>query len=110
VLNWHLGEQRQAGDLRLYAFVQFYPLMTIPLMMYLFGPRYTRSGDVLIALGWYLIAKVLETGPVDHGMYGMGHVVSGHTLKHAAAAMGAGWLLVMTWYRRPLGHPGRLPY
>jgi hypothetical protein len=102
VLNWHVGEQRNAGDLRLYGFVQFYPLVTIPLMMYFFPAKYTRSADVLIALAWYLLAKVLEAGPVDHGLFGMGGVVSGHTLKHLAAALGAYWLYLMVRYRAPI--------
>jgi hypothetical protein len=102
VYQWHMGEHRDAGDLRLYGFVQFYPLATIPLMMYLFPARYTRSSYVLVALGWYLLAKVLEAGPVDRGIYGMGHLVSGHMLKHLAAAMGAYWLFLMVRYRRPV--------
>jgi hypothetical protein len=102
VFDWHMGERRDAGDLRLYGFVQFYPLVTIPLMMYLFPARYTRSGDVFIALGWYLLAKVLETHMVDHGLYALGHIVSGHTLKHLAAALGAYWLFRMVQYRQPL--------
>jgi hypothetical protein len=102
VLNWHIGEGRGAGDLRLYGFVQFYPLVTIPLMMCLFPPRYTRSRDVIIALGWYLLAKVLEAGPVDHGIYELGHVVSGHTLKHLSAALGAGSLFLMIKHRRSI--------
>jgi hypothetical protein len=116
VVNWHVGEQRNAGDLRLYGFVQFYPLVTIPLMMYFFPARYTRSADVIIALAWYLVAKILETGPVDHGIYGLGRVVSGHTLKHLAAALGAYWLFLMVKYRRPVldatslvGHPPDSP-
>ena len=102
VINWHVGEQRDAGDLRLYGFVQFYPLVTIPFMMYLFPARYTRSADVLVALGCYLLAKMLELGPVDHGMYGMGRMVSGHTLKHLAAALGAYWLFHQMRDRRPI--------
>ena len=31
VLNWRMGESHDAGDLRLYGFVQFYPLLAIPL-------------------------------------------------------------------------------
>jgi hypothetical protein len=100
VFNWHMGERRAAGDLRLYGFVQFYPLVTIPLMLYLFPARYTRGGDVIVALAWYLLAKVLEAGPVDHGLYGMGHLVSGHALKHLAAALGAYWLYHMVRNRR----------
>ena len=60
------------------------------------------SGDVIVALAWYFLAKVLEAGPVDHGVYGMGHVVSGHTLKHLATALGAYWLYRMIRFRRPL--------
>jgi hypothetical protein len=97
-----MGERQKAGDLRLYGFVQFYPLVTIPLLMYLFPPRYTCSEYVIVALGWYLLAKVLEAGPVDHGLYQMGQVVSGHTLKHLAAALGACWLFLMIKCRRPL--------
>jgi hypothetical protein len=102
VLNWQMGEQREAGDLRLYGFVQFYPLVTIPLMLFLFPARYTRSGDIVAALACYGLAKLLETGPVDHGVYQMGHVVSGHTLKHLAAAMGAYWIFHMVRNRRPI--------
>ena len=32
VYSWHTSEQRGAGDLRLYYFVQFYPMVAIPLM------------------------------------------------------------------------------
>ncbi|MGH8586379.1 MAG: hypothetical protein ACREWE_09435 [Gammaproteobacteria bacterium] len=116
VISWHLSEQRQAGDLRLYGFVQFYPLVTIPLLMYLFPPRYTRSGDLFVALGWYFLAKVPEIGVLDHGIYAAGHLVSGHTLKHLAAGMGGYWLYRMVRYRRPVEpwrqggqlEPGRL--
>lgn len=102
VVTWHLGEERNAGDLRLYGFVQFYPLVTIPLMLYLFPPRYTRSGDLLVALGWYALAKVLEIGAVDRGALAAGHLASGHTLKHLAAGAGAYWLYRMVRLRRPI--------
>jgi hypothetical protein len=106
VYNWHMGERLDAGDLRLYAFVQFYPLLAIPLLLWLFPARYTRSGDVFVALAWYLLAKVLETGPVDHGLYGLGRIVSGHTLKHLSAALGAYWLFRMVRDRQPVAHCG----
>jgi hypothetical protein len=102
VVNWQIGERRDAGDLRLYGFVQFFPLLGIPLLMLLFQARYTRSGVVFIALAWYLLAKVLETGPVDHRIYSLGQVVSGHTLKHLSAATGAYCLFRMIRERRPI--------
>jgi hypothetical protein len=100
VLNWQMGERRHAGDLRLYGFVQFYPLVTIPLMMYLFPARYTRSGDVIVALAWYLLAKVLEAGSVDHAIYALSGTVSGHTLKHLTASLGAYWLFHRVRHRQ----------
>jgi hypothetical protein len=102
VYNWHMGELHDAGDLRLYGFVQFYPLFGIPLLLCLFRARYTRSGYVIVALSWYLLAKVLETGPVDEGIFRLGQVVSGHTLKHLAAAAGAYAVFRMVRNRRPL--------
>jgi hypothetical protein len=102
VINWHMGERRDAGDLRLYGFVQFYPLLAIPLLLWLFPARYTCSGYVFVALGWYLLAKVLETGPVDHGLFNLGGVLSGHTLKHLSAALGTFWLYRMVRDRRPV--------
>jgi hypothetical protein len=106
VLSWHLGERRGAGDLRLYGFVVFYPLLTIPLLLGLFPARYTRGGYVLVALGWYLLAKGLEVGFVDHGGYDATRFVSGHTLKHLTAAAGACWIFLMVQYRRPAGTAG----
>jgi hypothetical protein len=82
--------------------VQFYPLVTIPLLLYLFPARYTCAGYVFVTLGWYLLAKFLEVSAIDHGIYAAGHVVSGHTLKHLAAAMGAYWIFLWMSQRRPI--------
>jgi hypothetical protein len=105
VFQWHRAEERGAGDLRLYGFVQFFPLATIPLLMALFPPQYTHSVDAVVALGWYVLAKVLEVGAVDRGIYAAGHVVSGHTLKHIAAALGAYWILQRVRHRRLVPNP-----
>jgi hypothetical protein len=75
-------------------------------LIWLFPARYTRAGYVFVALGWYLLAKVLEVGFVDHGVYAVGQLVSGHTLKHLAAAAGAFWLFLLVKYRRPAATVG----
>ena len=82
VLWWHGGEVRGRGDLRPYALVQFYPLVAVPLMLYLFGPPLHpgRCGSVTVAV--YGLAKVFEL--LDAPILAMGSVVSGHTLKHLA--------------------------
>jgi hypothetical protein len=64
-----------------------------------------RTGAVVAALAWYAPAEVLEVWAVDHGAYGMGQVVSGHTLKHPAVATGAYCLFRMLGRRRPVPAP-----
>ncbi|HEY7312187.1 MAG TPA: ceramidase domain-containing protein [Gemmataceae bacterium] len=101
VIYWHTTEQRGRGDLRPYYFVQFYPMLALPLLLLLLPPRYTRTVDLFLALGWYALAKVCEHLG-DHPIYGLGHVVSGHTLKHLAAAAAAYWILRMLQRRVPI--------
>jgi hypothetical protein len=91
---WSVLYWRETDDLRPYYYVQFFPLAVLPLLLFLFPPRYTRTQDLLIALGWYVVAKFLEQ-PCDGSVYQMGHLVSGHTLKHLCAAAGAYQLLRM---------------
>ncbi len=98
VVYWHVTEQRGRGDLRPYYFVQFYPMLALPMLLLLFPPRYTRTADWFAALGWYVLAKVLEH-PGDHFLYDRGHWISGHTLKHLAAAASAYWILRMLRHR-----------
>jgi len=100
---WHYSELQGQGDLRWYVLVQFYPLVAIPLMLLLFPPRYTRTADIWVALAWYGLAKVLELHAVDRGLFAAGGFVSGHTLKHLAASLGAYWILLMLKRRRPVG-------
>jgi hypothetical protein len=99
VLYWHWTERQGLGDLRPYYLVQFYPLLAIPLLVALFPPRYTGTAGLFMALGWYVLAKLLEH-PFDPTVYAWGQVVSGHTLKHLAAACGAWTLLRMLQSRR----------
>ncbi len=56
VAYWHMTD-----DLRPYFIVQFYPLLTIPVMLALFDPVYSHGHHLLWSLGWYLLAKVTET-------------------------------------------------
>jgi hypothetical protein len=101
VLYWHWTESQGQGDLRLYYLVQFYPLLAIPLLVFLFPPQYTRSGDLFVALGWYVLAKLCEH-PWDASIYAANHWLSGHTLKHLLAALGAYWILRMLQLRHPV--------
>jgi hypothetical protein len=103
VLQWRASELRGAGDLRFYAAVQIYAMLFVCLAM-LLPARYTRSWDWGVAGGYYLLAKVLETA--DRQVFSLAHLVSGHTLKHMAAAAAGYWILRMLEKRKPL--PARI--
>jgi hypothetical protein len=99
VLQWYMSELRGAGDLRFYAAVQAYSVLVLVIALFM-PPRYTRGSDLAIVAGLYALAKVLEI--LDEQIFAMGRIVSGHTLKHLAAAAGAYWILRMLQKRRPL--------
>ena len=85
VLYW-----RASDDLRPYALVQFLPVLLIPLLLLLYPKR--GSGAVWVALGCYVLAKLLEA--FDPQVYAaLGQTISGHSLKHMAAAGGM-WALL----------------
>jgi len=91
---------RWNGDLRLYAWVQFFPCLALPLMLLLLPPKYTGTHYWILALAIYALAKVLEH--FDDAIYSIGNFVSGHTLKHLAAA--AACFAIMRYFqtRRPI--------
>jgi hypothetical protein len=65
--------------------------------------RYTHTSDLGGVVGWYLLAKLLET--FDKPIFALGHIVSGHTLKHLAAAIAGWWILRMVRKRAPITVP-----
>jgi uncharacterized membrane protein YhaH (DUF805 family) len=75
---------RWNGDLRLYGWVQFFPCVALTLLFLLYPPRYTGTSYWIIAAALYGIAKLFEF--YDSAIYSAGSILSGHTLKHFAAA------------------------
>ena len=88
------------GDLRPYAFAQFGALLVLILLIALFPARYTRTYDLGISLALYGLAKVFEAA--DRPIFAALRIVSGHTLKHLAAALSTYWILRMLRLRKPL--------
>src|ERR1700730_5004119 len=99
VLQWYMSEARGAGDLRLYAAVQVYSALVL-LIALLFPPSYTRGSDLGVVVALYVLAKVLEI--LDKPIFDVGRVVSGHTLKHVAAATAGYCILRMIQKRKPV--------
>jgi hypothetical protein len=91
-------------DLRLYLWVQLIPLLCIPVLMLIFHSRYTHQWMLLIALGWYVLAKLAEI--YDLAMFTVTQgLISGHTIKHMLAAAGCYSILVMLRNRRLIAQP-----
>jgi len=99
VVHWYLCEARGQGDLRFYAAVQLYAVLVVILALVM-EPRYTRTYDLAIVGAFYVVAKILEAE--DQPIFSLGHIVSGHTLKHLAAAGAGFWILRMLVNRRAL--------
>ena len=101
VILWKVSEARAAGDLRLYAAVQAYAVLVLPVVL-LLSPRYTRGSDFAVVFGLYVLAKIVEIA--DRQIFSVGHVVSGHTLKHLAAGAAGYWILRMLQKRQLIQH------
>jgi hypothetical protein len=102
VVEWHVSEINGASDLRFYAALQVYAVLLL-LVILLLPPRYTRSSDLAVVVGFYVLAKIAEAA--DRPIFAFGHVVSGHTIKHLAAAAAGLWILRMLQKRRPVEQP-----
>lgn len=85
VMYWSHTETLGRGDLRPYAIVQFLPMLLIPLTVSLYASRSDLGRYVWWMVGFYLLAKLAEL--FDAQLYSLGHIVSGHSLKHVVAAM-----------------------
>lgn len=88
---------RWTDDLRLYAWAQFFPFVTLVLILQFFPPKYTGASYWVAAAALYMLAKLLEF--LDGKIFSLGSIVSGHTLKHLAAA-GAAFMILRHFQTR----------
>ena len=96
VVSWRATERAGAGNVLPYGILQGYSVLMLLLIAGL-PSRYTRGGDLYAVFAAYVLAKILEY--LDPEILGLGHVVSGHTLKHLAAAVGGGLVCRMLMLR-----------
>lgn len=100
VIYWLWSETLGRGDLRPYLLLQAAPMLLIPLLLWHTPSRYTRQGDILAVIGLYLLALALDYS--DRRIFELtGDMISGHTLKHAVAALAALWVARHLRLRRP---------
>ena len=92
VIYWRMTEHAGHGNVMPYGILQGYSVV-IMLLMATLPSRYTRGNDLYWVFAWYVLSKMLET--FDPQVMALGHIVSGHTLKHLAAAVAPGVVCVM---------------
>jgi hypothetical protein len=97
VACWAWTEGRGAGDLRLYGLVQFGSLTLVLALLALYPATQPGTAYLIAGLGAYGAAKLFEA--LDARIYALGQVVSGHTLKHVAAAIGLAVIAAMMRHR-----------
>ena len=91
VIYWGWSEARGIGDLRAYGLMQLYPMLLIPLLLWLYPPRYSGDKDILAVIGLYLLALLCDL--TDRPVFALTDgFVSGHTLKHVIAALAIYWV------------------
>ncbi len=107
VIYWRATERAGAGNVIPYGVLQGYSVIIVLLLARLSPSRYTRGNDLYWVFGWYILSKILETFDAQMLDY-LGGVVSGHTLKHIAAAL-AGITVCSMLVRRTLKEPAAAP-
>lgn len=96
VFYWHWTD-----DLRPYLWIQLIPLLTIPAVMLLYRNGYSHQWLLLVALGWYVLAKAAEFH--DSGVFHMTQeLISGHSIKHLLAGAGCYSILLMLLKRNTI--------
>jgi len=94
VFYWHWFD-----DLRLYLWIQFMPILVIPLVMVLFRSGFSHQWLIVVTVCCYVLAKVTEV--YDREIFLFNHqLFSGHSIKHILAALGCFAILLMLKNRR----------
>lgn len=106
LLYWHWTESIGRGDLRFYALVQFYPMLAIPIICLAYHEHIYTPGRYLgWIIAWYALSKALEF--FDVSIFALtGDLLSGHSLKHLAAAV-ATYMVLRMLIAAPVNRPGR---
>ena len=100
VVYWRWTEHLGVGNVLPYAILQGYTVLVLLLLAWMNPSRYTYGSDIFWVFGWYVLSKVLET--FDHELMWFNEgIVSGHTLKHFAAAI-AGLVVCRMLIKRSL--------
>ncbi len=100
IAHWRLTGHWGQDDLRVYALVQFLPMLLIPLMALLYEKRFTHGHWLGMFIAAYAAAKWFEWQ--DAAVYNALGLIAGHAIKHLLAALGVWCFLHQISVRRPV--------
>jgi len=94
VFYWQYTESVHQGDLRLYALIQYLPMLLIAIIL----SRHFKQNTFLLKpllyiLVFYIIAKLFEH--FDWSVYETNNIISGHSLKHVAASVATFYMVII---------------
>jgi hypothetical protein len=101
-----VGWWRFTGDLSLWIWVQLAPMLAIVLALCFLPGQYTHRRYMAYALAFYALSKVFELGDRQVMEWSSG-ALSGHSLKHLAAATGVLCFYAMLKKRSAIPPAGR---
>jgi hypothetical protein len=99
VLYWIGTERAGTGNVVPYVVLQGYSLVILLLLAMTLPSRYSHGAYIHWVFGGYVVAKALEF--LDREIMALGGVISGHSLKHVAAAVARLFICRMLWLRTP---------
>jgi hypothetical protein len=99
VLYWRATERVGSGNVLPYGILQAYSVAMLLLITRLHPSRYTHGGDLYWVFAAYVLAKLFEL--LDRPVLALGSVISGHSIKHLAAAAGGLVVCRMLMRRTP---------
>jgi len=97
ILYWYYTELTGVGDLRMYAFIQFFPVVAVPLILVFYKNSQLYTKLLIYAFGAYTIAKLCEH--FDAEVFQFLGFISGHTIKHLFSAL-AIWFIYNIYQKR----------
>jgi hypothetical protein len=97
VFYWIVTERLGAGNVLPYVVLQAYAVFILLFFALTHPSRYSRGSDIYWVFGAYVAAKILEH--FDREVLAFGQLISGHSLKHLAAAVASLVICRMLWLR-----------
>ncbi len=95
VWYWHYTETLGNGDLRLYALVQYLPMLLLVIIISLHHKKQSQLIKHYVLIGaFYFIAKIFEN--YDKQLHEIFKVIGGHPIKHIAASIAAFFIIKLS--------------